>query len=502
MSQAEDISDALSKLAIDAKDAPAAGKTKKPRNRKKQQSGAKKSLGAFAGPDDDGEKACEKPWSQLTSQQQQLAAALNFDRTSWGDDAIGDEDGCEEDWSNVPWTWAQLEGERLSAAQALGFVADSWKGGPAKPRPNSGRSNRRRAKKKPAALAGANAVAAPAISLSADPPPKSSQPQYLYPRKAWGDLPDWIVLSDERGKSRPFPPLHEDPLFSIAGGPQLLPHLPPPGTPGGRGAAVVCPGGNLEFLHPREGAPVARWLAETFGIPAYVLRYRLLPCHGLDEILADFENAVRVARANANGGPVVAFGFSAGGYVCASGSAACGGAPSNAGASASGSTSGSAFGEGDGPDALGLIYPCTLPDGWLLDDECGFQTAECDSPQVQSLVKGRERLRAGAAFVKPPPCFVVASTADEVCPPEHDTDPYVAAAREAGVAVEYLLDDYGDHGFGLKRFWAAPCEMWLRNLGLGEPAAVTPVEGGEAPEGALKQALQSPDVKRELSCET
>ena len=44
----------------------------------------------------------------------------------------------------------------------------------------------------------------------------------------------------------------------------------------------MCPGGNLEFLHPREGEPVARWLAETFGVPAFVLRYRLLPAHGRD----------------------------------------------------------------------------------------------------------------------------------------------------------------------------------------------------------------------------
>ena len=50
-----------------------------------------------------------------------------------------------------------------------------------------------------------------------------------------------------------------------------------------------------------------------------------------------------------------------------------------------------------------------------------------------------------------------------------DIDPYVAAATDAGARVQYLRDDYGDHGFGLKRFWAAPCANWLAALGVGVP---------------------------------
>ena len=55
----------------------------------------------------------------------------------------------------------------------------------------------------------------------------------------------------------------------------------------------------------------------------------------------------------------------------------------------------------------------------------------------------------------------------QVCPPESDTDPYVAAARAAGTPVHYLRRDFGNHGFGLKPFWAEPCAQWLRSLGVG-----------------------------------
>ena len=144
-------------------------------------------------------------------------------------------------------------------------------------------------------LPGKNAIESPMIDLDGMPMATPEQPRFLAKRKKWPEMPDWIVLSDERGKARPFPPLAEDPLF-VDGAPALLPYLPPAGTPAGKGAAIVCPGGNLEFLHPREGAPIARWVAEALGVPAFVLRYRLLPSHDLAQMHADFGGAVRAAR--------------------------------------------------------------------------------------------------------------------------------------------------------------------------------------------------------------
>jgi hypothetical protein len=240
-------------------------------------------------------------------------------------------------------------------------------------------------------LPGKNAIESPMIDLDGMPMATPEQPRFLAKRKKWPEMPDWIVLSDERGKARPFPPLAEDPLF-VDGAPALLPYLPPAGTPAGKGAAIVCPGGNLEFLHPREGAPIARWVAEALGVPAFVLRYRLLPSHDLAQMHADFVGAVRAARRHANGGPVVAFGFSAGGYVCASGAAAAAsgvslqrGSSGGHGGDASAVSIAAPDSEGT-PDGLGLIYPCTCPDGWLTEDTCGFWRADVHSEQVRSLI--------------------------------------------------------------------------------------------------------------------
>lgn len=84
-----------------------------------------------------------------------------------------------------------------------------------------------------------------------------------------------------------------------------------------------------------------------------------------------------------------------------------------------------------------------------------------------SLAAHHEQFRPGPAFVRPPPSFVVSSTADTVCPPADETDAYVEAARGAGTPVEYLRGDYGEHGFGLRRCWAVPCQRWLVEQGLG-----------------------------------
>lgn len=434
------------------------------------------------------------------------------------------------------------------ALSGLTVAGDSSAATPELPGPGGKGKGKSRSRRRPAPLPGAKAVASPPLKIDGTPQKPSPNPRFIVRKKDWGDMPDWIVLEDERGtddrgKPRPFLALQDDPLFSDDGGPLLLPFLPPEGVARGRGAAVVCPGGNYEFLHPREGPPVARWLAEALGIPALVLRYRLLPQHGLAAMHEDFFRAVSEARRQADGGPVVVVGFSAGGHLCASGCAAAAaevaaaataakaddtsgatGSPtkppagseeaaSDAGASPASSAASAAGGKKRGggrkggaassaasaapqpapPDAQVLVYPCTNPDGWLLDDECGFWRAEVDSPQVKSLVAGRERLRDGADFTRPPPTFLVASTADDCCPVDRDADPYADAARRAGAPVEYLRGDFGDHGFGLKRFWAEPCVAWLRDLGFGC--------GAHAGHGGGESAASGPAVTREVSAE-
>ena len=382
------------------------------------------------------------------------AALSKVSRTGWDDSTIGVRGAVKA---------AQPSTQSLAQAYAMRGVArpgDSpqtavkSKHGRQKPPPLPGKRSRAL---QPVPLATGSDDAGHAAGRGAGNAAEAAKKRFLLPRKRWGELPEWISLPNERGRS--LPRLEADPLFE-AGPPCLLPFRPPAGAPTGRGAVVVCPGGNYEFLHPREGPPIAAWLSEAHGVPSFVLRYRLLPAAGLDEMLADLGGAVREARRRANGGPVVAVGFSAGGHLIASSVAL--------------------HGE-ERPDAFVLVYPCVAgSEGWLTESSAGFFRAEVKSAQVRSLAARREQLCPGAAFVPPPPVFVVASTADTVCPPAEETDAYVRAARDAGTRVEYLRGDYGEHGFGLRRSWAVPCQRWLAEQGLGAAAAPA-AEPGAAP---------------------
>lgn len=86
-------------------------------------------------------------------------------------------------------------------------------------------------------------------------------------------------------------------------------------APGAKCAMVVCPGGGYTMKAPHEGAPVAEMLAED-GISAYVLDYRVLPCH-LEAPLSDALRAIRLVR-SLGYEKVGIMGFSAGGHLTCS----------------------------------------------------------------------------------------------------------------------------------------------------------------------------------------
>ena len=75
-------------------------------------------------------------------------------------------------------------------------------------------------------LPGKNAIESPMIDLDGMPMATPEPPRFIAKRKKWPEMPDWIVLSDERGKARPFPPLSEDPHF-VDCAPGVLRYLRP-----------------------------------------------------------------------------------------------------------------------------------------------------------------------------------------------------------------------------------------------------------------------------------
>ena len=75
---------------------------------------------------------------------------------------------------------------------------------------------------------------------------------------------------------------------------QLPPSLADFSVPGSRGAVVVCPGGGYTFKAEHEGNPIAEAL-NSMGISAYVLDYRVAPCHP-EAPLSDAKRALRLVR--------------------------------------------------------------------------------------------------------------------------------------------------------------------------------------------------------------
>lgn len=86
-------------------------------------------------------------------------------------------------------------------------------------------------------------------------------------------------------------------------------------VPGSRGAMVVCPGGGYSHKAAHEGEPVAMMLQKA-GISAYVLDYRVSPCHR-EAPLSDARRAIRLLK-QMGYEKVGILGFSAGGHLCCS----------------------------------------------------------------------------------------------------------------------------------------------------------------------------------------
>jgi acetyl esterase/lipase len=111
-----------------------------------------------------------------------------------------------------------------------------------------------------------------------------------HPRKPLAIWPDTIPLGEGRASGEQQSPLlYESKIVRNVTEPSITPYIPeqPNGT-----AVVVCPGGAFQFLMiEKEGAHVAEWLT-SYGITAFVLKYRLAPTPVDDsEFVSDFESS-------------------------------------------------------------------------------------------------------------------------------------------------------------------------------------------------------------------
>lgn len=220
----------------------------------------------------------------------------------------------------------------------------------------------------------------------------------------------------------------------------------------------MIPGGNYEYLSTHEAWPVVEWLGNA-GIVSLVLRYRLLPAHGLEEALDDLEAAAHAVRQR-RPGPVAAIGFSAGGHLVAT-----------LGARAA------AKGCCQPLDAAVMAYPTIHPKAWADVESAGFsRAARADGKlpkRAASLQAWKDNLIGDGAFGAPP-TLLVASTGDTECPPREHTDPYASLLRKEGIPYVYIRRNMGNHGFVLDGDWTGKCIKWLRRQGFGAVETTSP----------------------------
>lgn len=229
-------------------------------------------------------------------------------------------------------------------------------------------------------------------------------------------------------------------------------------------AVIVCPGGgyrNLAVDH--EGDQVARWL-NSFGVTAFMLKYRLGPTYHHPIQLGDAQRAIQYVRANAEKFGVSVdrvgiMGFSAGGHLA--------------------STAATHFndGEADSSDPLDAMH--TRPDFAILGypvisftteyTHKGSRTnllGETPDPKLVELLSNENQVTA-----ETPPTFLFHTNEDTGVPAENSVLFYLAL-RKAGVPAELHIYERGPHGVGLAptdrilSTWPDRLADWLYSRGL------------------------------------
>ncbi len=238
----------------------------------------------------------------------------------------------------------------------------------------------------------------------------------------------------------------------------------PPAERATRTAVVVCPGGGYGHLAlDHEGDQIARWL-NSFGVAAFVLKYRLAPRYRHPAPLQDAQRAIRTVRYRArelNLAPdrIGIWGFSAGGHLA--------------------STAGTHFDAGNAAAADPIDRQSSRPDFLILGYPVISFTTEYthrgsmrnllgDSPDpklVESLSNEKQ------VTAQTPPTFLFHTNEDKGVPAENSVLFYLAL-RKAGVPAEMHIYERGPHGVGLAAFdrvlgsWPDRLAEWFQTRGL------------------------------------
>ena len=215
---------------------------------------------------------------------------------------------------------------------------------------------------------------------------------------------------------------------------QAQPSVTEYAVPGSRGAVIVVPGGGYCMKADHEGAPIAEMLNPA-GVSAYVLDYRVKPCHMLAP-LADAKRAIRLVRSMGYE-KVAILGFSAGGHLTC--------------------TAATLYDAGDPDAADPLERLSSRPDAFIPCYAVVSFGAFTHRGSRESLL-GQEnadnwelvRKFSNELHITPdtPEAFIWHTAADQAVPVENSLNLALALSAQ-GVPYEMHIFPQGQHGLGL-----------------------------------------------------
>jgi acetyl esterase/lipase len=240
-------------------------------------------------------------------------------------------------------------------------------------------------------------------------------------------------------------------------------------------AVVVCPGGGYG-MHAvdHEGTQVARWF-NSFGVSAYVLKYRLAPRYRHPAPMQDVQRAIQYVRAHAEQLGIVperigVIGFSAGGHLASTAAThLLPGDPQSDDVVSKQSSR---------PDFAILAYPViSMTAEWGHGGSKRNLLGENPSAALAELMSNEQQVSA-----QTPPTFLFHTGADTGVPPQNSVAFYSACLKH-NVPAELHIYNFGPHGVGLApgdaalSSWKHRLFDWLRDSGFLATATRSAVEG-------------------------
>lgn len=223
---------------------------------------------------------------------------------------------------------------------------------------------------------------------------------------------------------------------------QAQPSITDYSVKGSKGAVVVVPGGGYAMKADHEGAPIAEMLNEA-GISAFVLDYRVHPCHKLAP-LSDAKRAIRLVRSMGYE-KVAILGFSAGGHLTC--------------------TAATMYDTGDPASDDPIERLSSRPDQFIPCYAVVSFIQYTHGGTAQNLL-GDERFNvdelktfSNELHITPetPEAFIWHTAADQAVPVENSLN-LAAAMSKNGVPYELHIFPYGCHGLGLAHEFDDVCQ--------------------------------------------